>query len=85
MQKKWLLHSSNGALARLTKLVEKLGPLEKIALVHTNALQKARDLQKMASHLFPNNIEIWAEEVIPAIGAHVGPGAVGIVCITSGD
>jgi len=79
------IRTSNGALYRLIKLVEKLGPLEKIALVHTNALQKARDLQKKANHLFPNKIAIWAEEVTPVIGAHVGPGALGIVCITSNN
>jgi DegV family protein with EDD domain len=77
------IRTRNGALLRLIGLVNDLGPLEQIALVHTHALEKARDLQKIASHLFPQTTEIWAEEVTPVIGAHVGPGAVGIVCIAS--
>lgn len=77
------IRTTKGALDRLIKSVERIGHLEEIALVYTQTLQKARDLQKTASHLFPKQVEIWAEEVTPVIGAHVGPGAVGIVCIAA--
>jgi fatty acid-binding protein DegV len=77
------VRTCNGALKRLIELAEDLGPLEQIALVNTHALEKAQELKNMASHLFPSTAEVWAEEVTPVIGIHVGPGAVGIVCIAA--
>jgi DegV family protein with EDD domain len=67
------------AIARLVSLVSKLGPLEQLAVVHTHAPDRAEGLRNQVRHLFPAGGRYLCEEVTPAIGAHVGPGAVGLV------
>lgn len=77
------IRTRNGALKRLVTLAEGLGSLEQLALVHTHAVEKAHELKKMIAHLIPAKSPVWIEEVTPVIGAHVGPGAVWIVCMAS--
>jgi DegV family protein with EDD domain len=69
------------ALERLVSLVDDLGPLEQLAVVHTHAPQRAEALRHQARHLFPGGEAPLSAEVTPAIGAHVGPGAVGLVAM----
>lgn len=69
------------ALARLIQLVEDLGPLERLDLVHTHAEDALRELEQMAAHLFPPGIEPIRMEVTPIIGAHLGPDVVGFAAI----
>lgn len=69
------------ALARVIELVDDLGPLEQIALVHTHDPAGASALQGRASHLFVDEPSPISAEVTPVIGTHIGPGAVGFVCI----
>ena len=69
------------AVQRLIDLATGLGPLEKLAIVHTNALDRATALYQLARHLQPDGTEPLYGQVTPVIGAHIGPGAVGFVCI----
>lgn len=71
------------AIKRLIRLVSDLVPLEELALVHTHALDKAEALRQEARHLFPEGKVPLCVEVTPTIGAHIGPGVVGFVCITA--
>jgi len=73
------------SVERLISLVSDLGPLEELALVHTHAPDKAEALYQQAYHLFPQGKMPLSAEVTPVIGAHVGPGAVGLACIALGD
>jgi len=73
------------SVERLISLVSDLGPLEELALVHTHAPDKAETLYQQAYHLFPQGKTPLSAKVTPVIGAHVGPGAVGLVCIAAGD
>ena len=68
------------AMKRVVHLLEEVGPLERIALVHTNATERIKELAKMAEHLLPRG-EIMLEDITPVIGAHIGPGAVGFAAI----
>ena len=75
--------TKHGAMARLIKLVKEIAPVEKLALVHTNAPERARDLWSQARRLFPNIGSPPSVAVNPVIGAHIGPGAVGFACVAA--
>jgi DegV family protein with EDD domain len=69
------------ALRRVLQLLSDAGPLQELAIVHTNAPQKAVELHERAQALIPSYIEPIYAQVTPVIGAHIGPGAVGFVAV----
>jgi DegV family protein with EDD domain len=71
------------ALAQLLEHIARLGPLQDMALVHTHDPEGLAEWREMVRPFFPNGKEPVAVEVTPAIGAHVGPGALGIACIAA--
>lgn len=76
------VRTRNGALDRVVALVEELGPLEKLAVVHTHAPEDKRAaLREQAGHLFPGGAVAMEAEVTPIIGAHIGPRALGFVAV----
>lgn len=72
----------NRAYDRLLALLEAVGPLEMAALVHTNALERAKSLRQQAAHLLPGG-EIPSVDITPVLGAHLGPNAVGFACVSA--
>jgi DegV family protein with EDD domain len=76
------VRTSRRAQLRLIELVEAQQPLERIAVLHANNLQEAQRLQKQAAFLFPPEQELIFMEITPAIGSHIGPGAVGFAFIS---
>ena len=70
------------ATKRLLNLLSDLVPLEKVALVHTHAPDRAEALRQQVQHLLPEG-EIPSVDITPVIGAHIGPGAVGFACVTA--
>lgn len=70
------------ALARTIELIREVAPLERLAVVHANALERGEELAQRVRDLFP-----WEEhlsvDVTPVIGAHVGPGSVGLVGVSA--
>jgi DegV family protein with EDD domain len=71
------------ARRRIVELVEAIGPLERVALLHTHANEAAESFGEQIRHLFPPGEKPVPYEVTPAIGAHAGPGAVGLACIAA--
>jgi DegV family protein with EDD domain len=71
------------AKRRLIELVKDLGPLEELALVHTNSPKAAEELHQEAKYLFPKKETPLSVNVTPVFGAHLGPGAVGFTSITA--
>jgi fatty acid-binding protein DegV len=69
------------ASERLLELLYDLGPLERVAIVHTHALDYAAELRERAAHILPPG-DILAVDITPVIGSHIGPGAVGFACVT---
>ncbi len=64
-------------------MLAEVGKLERLAIVHTNALpERLSELRSMAGHLLPKG-EILTADITPVIGAHIGPGAVGFAVIQS--
>lgn len=78
------VRTAKQAVERLLELVRDLGPLEEVALVHTHAPERVQALRQRAEHLFPQGSAPLVTEVTPVIGAHVGPGAVGLVAVQAG-
>jgi len=75
---------TNGkSIQRLLELVSKLGRLEQLSLVHTHTLPKVEHLRQQALSFFPADKTSLCVEVTPAIGAHIGPGAIGFVCVAA--
>lgn len=69
-----------GAIRRLIELLKELVPLEQAALVHANAHERAEQLLQDVRHLLPGRTAPLVE-ISPVIGTHIGPGAVGFVCV----
>ncbi|MEW5718473.1 MAG: DegV family protein [Chloroflexota bacterium] len=70
-----------GALERLMNLIRELGALEHAAIVYTDHSERGEELRQLLRPFCP-----WAEralsiQVTPIIGAHLGPGAVGVACV----
>jgi DegV family protein with EDD domain len=76
------VRTSNGATKRLLELLEEKVPIERIALVHTHADEKARALLEHVQAKLPKDIP--SVDITPVIGAHIGPGAVGFTVVSEG-
>jgi fatty acid-binding protein DegV len=63
-------------------LLSDLVPLEKVALVHTHALDRVDELRQKAQHLLPEG-ELLSLDITPVFGTHLGPGALGFACVTA--
>jgi DegV family protein with EDD domain len=70
------------AQKRLIELATAVSPLERLAFLHTNATARLAEFQREAARLIPAGIAPVVGEVTPVIGSHVGPGAVGMVCVS---
>jgi DegV family protein with EDD domain len=73
--------TSKGAIDRLIDLALQLGPLESVALVHAATPERLELLRSEVMARLPGVPIRMVGEVAPVIGAHVGPGAVGLVCL----
>ena len=69
------------AVERLAALLQESSPVEDLAILHSNAIEKAGAVRQMVTNLVPPGVCVWTVEVTPAIGAHVGPNAVGLACV----
>lgn len=69
------------ALKYLVEMLHKYSPFEKIAILHSNAPERAQALLQEIKDILPDK-EIWFEQINPVLGAHIGPGVVGFACVT---
>ena len=70
------------AKERLLEMLHDIGPLERVAIVHTHAPERVAELREQAAHLLPPG-DILAMDITPVIGAHIGPGAIGFACVAA--
>jgi len=73
--------TSKGAIQHLLETLKSFGQLEAVALVHTNAPERAELLREQARSIFERVKNAYSMDVTPVIGSHIGPGAVGFVVI----
>jgi fatty acid kinase fatty acid binding subunit len=66
-------------IERLIELIHKLGPLERLALLHTNAESEAKEILTELNLQLPT--EPLLVNVTTAIGAHVGPNGLGVAAV----
>ena len=67
--------------SHLVRLMHNLGPLERIAVLHTNAEEKAFQLAAEIKKELNDSMDIWVSEATPVLGVHVGPGGIGLACV----
>ncbi len=74
--------SSKRALRHILGLVERMGSLEHLAVVHTRNQETAERVAEQLAQLtgFPRE-RIWLREVGPALASHGGPGAIGVLAV----
>jgi len=70
------------SIQRLIELVAALGPLEELAVLHSNAPQEAQRLAEELSFLHPLE-RILIAEVGVIIGTHAGPNGLGVACVVA--
>ncbi len=76
------IRTSKRAMERMLELATDLGPLEDLALLHTHGSEEEIGaFRDKTTFLNPEGLLPLAVELTPAIGAHVGPGALGIACV----
>jgi DegV family protein with EDD domain len=68
------------AMARVVEMLREVGPLERVALVHTCAPDRVAELRALAAALLPQD-DLLVADITPAIGAHIGPGAAGFAVV----
>lgn len=76
------VRTRDGANRRLLELIEHVGKLERVAIVHTHALERVAEIRQLAKRFLPSG-EILTQDITPVIGAHIGPGAVGFACVAA--
>lgn len=76
------VRTSKRALAKMIDLIGDLGALEKVALLHIGNGKRLETFTQQTQHLAPAGDIPLAVELTPALGAHIGPGGLGVACIT---
>ncbi|RMH02311.1 MAG: DegV family protein [Chloroflexi bacterium] len=64
----------------MVNLVKQLAPFERLAVLHVNAPEAALALAEEARTLLDDDLPVM--EVGPAIGVHLGLGAIGFACVS---
>ena len=70
------------AMARLVEILQQVGPVEQAVLLHTHAPERAEQLHAQAQPWLPIG-PLPSVEITPVIGAHIGPGAVGLAVVSA--
>jgi DegV family protein with EDD domain len=76
-----MVRTTKKAEERLVKLLKERLPVERFALLHTNAAEAAEAFRARISDLIPRE-KIYSMDITPVIGAHIGPGAVGYAILS---
>ena len=75
------VRTTRRAITRLKTMLEEHQPIERFALLHTNARERAEAFRAKIEHLIPEG-SVDVMDITPVIGSHIGPGAVGFAVIT---
>lgn len=76
------VRTSTRAMARLVEILREVGPVTQAVLLHAHAPERASQLYALARPLLPTG-ELLSVEITPVIGAHIGPGAVGLAVVSA--
>ena len=78
--------SIQGGLRRVTDLVERLRPLEHLAVVHTRRHDRAEDIAQQLAQCtgFPRE-RVWVRETGVVLASHAGAGVIGVLALPAGQ
>lgn len=80
------VRTTKQANEKMLRLLLQLGPLERLAILHTGAETRAREflhaMMQQSSQSVPR--DILMVNVTPVIGTHVGPNGLGFAAVTAG-
>ncbi len=76
------VRTSKKIVPKLVSLLDEAGELYDLAVVHSGAPQLANELVAALRGRFPQGSLKLVTTIGPAIGSHIGPGAVGLALIT---
>jgi DegV family protein with EDD domain len=71
-----------GSLTHMLDILKSLGPLEQLAIVHTNSQERVDLLFAESRQYFPDPEHYYTMNVTPVLGAHLGPDVIGFVAVT---
>lgn len=74
------VRTNSKADALLIDMLEGRQPIERLALLHSNAAAEAQAFKERIEHLLPTG-EIYSMEITPVLGVHIGPNAVGYAIV----
>ena len=75
------VRTASKAFQRLAAMLEARQPIERFAMLHTNAPEAAENFRKHIADFIPED-PTYSMDITPVIGAHIGPGAVGFSIIS---
>ncbi len=75
------VRTNQRALKWLTSTFSSIAPVETLVLVHTAALDRARELWDMLKQITPGIPDPIFVDVTPILGAHLGPGVIGFTAV----
>jgi DegV family protein with EDD domain len=75
------VRTSAKAEARLIEMLKEHQPIDRFALLHTNAPQEAQVFYAKIKDQIPDG-EVYSMDITPVIGTHIGPGAVGYAILS---
>ena len=73
------------ALSQTIEMVQQIGPFERLAFIHVNAPDAVEELRQMTEGIFNTAHPPLVMGITPAIGTHLGLGAVGFASISAQD
>lgn len=68
------------AVQEMVNLAQQNAPLERLAVLHTNAPERAEELRQLLHNVAPADYTVLTD-VNTAIGTHVGPGGIGLALV----
>ena len=75
------VRTSSKAEDRIIEMLKEHQPIERFALLHTNAPDEANAFLEKIKDLLPES-EMYSMDITPVIGVHIGPGAVGYAIVS---
>ena len=75
------VRTAEKATQHLVDMMHAYVPIEKFALLHTHAPEKAEKLRARIENLLPERNPI-SMDITPVLGAHLGPDAVGYALVS---
>lgn len=76
------VRTQSKAIKTMMTWLKQIGKLERAAVVHTHAAERAQELLHLASDFLPSG-DIPVVDITPVIGANIGPGAAGFALVAA--